>query len=834
MKGSSDRGATPSILTTSTPFAEGAQPLDGTGTPQKLGRFVLLKPLGRGAMGTVWAAYDPDLEREVALKILHPSSEVGADSLRERWLREARALAKVSHPNIVAVYEVGRSGDDAYLTMELVQGRTLRGLSVPKGELESTVIEVYLQAAKGLAAAHAAGLVHRDFKPDNVLLGDDARVRVVDFGLARAATEADTALGPGEPGRGADQITQAGTVMGTPAYMAPELRRSGRIDARSDQFAFCVALFEALNGHRPAKGEVPTGRAAAVLARGLAKSPQDRWPSMDALQRALQASYRPSRWWGYGLAAVAAVGLTALVVLPGAAVDTACADARAVLDASWNDGRAARLDKHLHTMDEVDPRAYERVDEAFSKFVDGWGGHHKAVCGKTVNAERAAGLQCLVAQAHRLEALATALEEAPAKHLVHLDRVIDLPAAEDCVDPDRVRLRMPMPDDAVVRNEVQALRLAIAQAEVVAQLGDARRGLTAQEALVDRVDATNFEPLQAELQASLGRSYTNIADHRRARDAAHKAIAAAKRSGAPLVEARGWILLGLIDGYLDRQAEDGHRALEFAEAALVAAGGDAKLAVDIAAYRGHVFLGENDLESAHSAYRDAVELAREDDEGPARIGQILEWVGNVLRHQRKYDEAEQVLQESLGILTGHLGPEHPSVAAAWLALGNVSMGALRYDEAVRRYQRARRGLHGDILGRLLNNLAQAYIKLDHVDDAAGVLRDAIALYTDLGIRSIEAARTRSSLAWMLRLKGKYPEALAEVEAAIATAERSVGPEHHELARFYRRRASVHTAMGERELAIRDTQKALGLTQDDALRREIQKDLDTLRAPPESG
>src|SRR5690606_1441989 len=233
-----------------------------------IGRYVVLAPLGRGAMGTVLAALDPELDRKVALKVLHETAR-GGD--RARLQREAQALARLSHPNVMILHDVGTWVDPAggrhvFLAMELVVGHTLSDWLASAPRSVDAIVAVFAQAGRGLAAAHAAGLVHRDFKPHNVLVGSDGRVRVTDFGLARSFGEdtrppitVDTHTGPISLPELAlhETLTRTGEWVGTPAYMAPEQLQGGAADPRADQFAFCVALYEALHGQRPFAGRTP-------------------------------------------------------------------------------------------------------------------------------------------------------------------------------------------------------------------------------------------------------------------------------------------------------------------------------------------------------------------------------------------------------------------------------------------------------------------------------------------------------------------------------------------------------------------------------------------------
>jgi serine/threonine protein kinase len=240
----------------------------------QVGRYVLLDAVGSGGMGVVYAAYDPELDRKVAIKLLRfdrLGSEAGERD-RLRLQREAQAIARLSHPNVVHVYDVGTFGDQVFVAMEFVAGRTLRQWAEEEPRPWREVVDRFALAGRGLAAAHAAGLIHRDFKPDNVLLGDDGRVRVVDFGLARPAGQQPAPEGERTPSGGtlAHPLTEWGVVVGTPAYMAPEQLRGEASDERSDQLSFCVSLYETLYGERPFPGgsSSPGHRSAAWRGTG--------------------------------------------------------------------------------------------------------------------------------------------------------------------------------------------------------------------------------------------------------------------------------------------------------------------------------------------------------------------------------------------------------------------------------------------------------------------------------------------------------------------------------------------------------------------------------------
>lgn len=278
---------------------------------QRLGRFLLLRALGEGGMGTVFAAYDEQLDRKVAVKLLHPRG-LEQETQRQRVLREAQAMARVSHPNVVHVYDVGELGSQIFIAMEYVEGMTLSDWQQKQSGSWRQLLALYRQAGKGLLAAHQTGLVHRDFKPDNVLVDKEGCARVADFGLARLQGEPTPELRPPAPRISQpvlqSPLTATGTLSGTPGYMSPEQFRCEPADSRSDQFSFCVALYEALYHQRPFKGETIAEVAAEVLAgrllpppadtlvpieiakalaRGLAVAPDQRFPSLQELLAAL-------------------------------------------------------------------------------------------------------------------------------------------------------------------------------------------------------------------------------------------------------------------------------------------------------------------------------------------------------------------------------------------------------------------------------------------------------------------------------------------------------------------------------------------------------------------
>jgi hypothetical protein len=323
------RSADPALVATAAPDPLAARKIPTSSmTGRILDRYTLGERLGVGAMGAVYRADDIQLGRQVALKLLHRPDE----ALTDRLVREARSMAQVSHPNVVAVYDVGVTDGTTYIAMELVLGHSLRHWQ-QQPRTVAEIVETYIAAGRGLAAAHAAGIVHRDFKPDNVLVGSNGRIQVTDFGLAAAP--------PSEGSRSEDiNLTASGSVLGTPAYMAPEQFTGGNVDPRTDQFNFCVALYEALYGMRPFAGKTfdqlgdqvcegrvrpappgtrVSGALRAIVLRGLSVRPGDRFPTMDHLLAQLGRDrarpWRRTALAAAALAAALALGLVADLVV---------------------------------------------------------------------------------------------------------------------------------------------------------------------------------------------------------------------------------------------------------------------------------------------------------------------------------------------------------------------------------------------------------------------------------------------------------------------------------------------------------------------------------------
>jgi tetratricopeptide (TPR) repeat protein len=483
---------------------------------QAIDRFVVLGLVGRGGMGEVYAAYDPELDRKVAIKLLRARGD--SEDGKARLLREAQATAKLQHPNVVVVYDVGTFGQSVFIAMEFVEGGTAGSWLQAAPRSRREILDVYLAAGRGLAAAHAAGLVHRDFKPDNVMVTNDGQVRVMDFGLARHVAEAETPgrlQGPAEPApraaaaddraadaRAADdgagsslsgrylsvKLTQTGAMLGTPAYMSPEQFGGQPTDARTDQFSFCVALHEALAGERPFEGETflalmtsvttgamrpPPAKAAVpswlrkVLRRGLATEPGARFPSMSSLLAALQndPTVRTRRAI-FAVAALAALAGAGLASRRGVEKPPPlCGGGAERVSPAWGRARRAAVQRAFQTAGTVlASQGFATVSRYLDDYAKEWLAVYRDACEAThVRGEQSSEvldlrMSCLADRLVEVRALTDELAKADAKVVENaVSGVSSLGPVARCSDVRLLRTLVRPPSDEPTRKRVAAL-----------------------------------------------------------------------------------------------------------------------------------------------------------------------------------------------------------------------------------------------------------------------------------------------------------------------------------------------------------------------------------------
>lgn len=520
--------------------------------PARIGRFVLLDRVGSGGMGVVYSAFDPQLDRKVAIKLLHPSDADAPDETR--LLTEARALARLSHPNVVTIHEVGRFEGRTFLAMELVAGEPLATwLTTPRTWQQ--VARIMASAGDGLAAAHEAGIVHRDVKPSNVILGGKERVKVLDFGLARTEFEGSNSWeGLRSDPDVAIDVTRPGTVLGTPAYMAPEQHRGEAASPASDQFSLCASLYEGLYGQLPFAMasrtqlllDIEAGRFAPVqgaqrvpawlrrvVLRGLSAKETDRWPSMGALVEALRRGLdRRFRRLAIPFASIAGAGLVVWSVQP--TPQQPCQDlVRASLAEVWDPDVRQRVAAALGALEHPAASTMPpRVVAAIESFVTAWSQSRSEACEARRTESPPAGVEKTIACLEgKLQGLATAVEllGAPdARVLIDAQRIVpQQPDIDACLAPV-VAQGPPVADVSRIRGEVEA---ALSRAAVLGRSGkhdDATRLAT--EALAT-AEAAGDLALSARTHRLLGSLRHGAGDDAEALELGHAALVDAERAG---------------------------------------------------------------------------------------------------------------------------------------------------------------------------------------------------------------------------------------------------------------------------------------------------------------
>ena len=491
----------------------------------RLGRFTILERLGAGNMGVVFTAYDDVLDRKIAIKVLRG----GGAEASIRLMREAQAMARVDHPNVVTVHEVGTSDDQVYVAMEFIRGVTLQVWQREPGRRWQDIVEAYIQAGRGLAAAHAAGLVHRDFKPSNAMIDADGRVRVLDFGLVRAQGDATPVPLDTSASRHpiAVQLTHAGDVLGTPAYMSPEQIRGQEVGPASDQFGLCVSLYEGLYGHLPFPGDslgalfrsilrerlpepprgsrVPTWVRAA-LTRGLRADPKARFGSIDALLRALGAGSTRRRHVAIGVAvgAVAAAAIAGFLAARAQA-PAVCGGAAAQIAGAYGPPVRARIERTLSAAGPaIDAELRPAVIAALDAYARAWTDTHRDACMAHVRGEQSdlmldRRMACLAQRRAALGEASTVLREADAGVALEALRIVrELPAIGRCSELDVLASEVAPPSDPAVAVAVEEVRRALARAGALLRAGEIDEALALAARSVEEALRSDYRPLAAE------------------------------------------------------------------------------------------------------------------------------------------------------------------------------------------------------------------------------------------------------------------------------------------------------------------------------------------------
>ncbi len=738
--------------------------------PLRVGRYVVLQCIGRGGMGVVCAAFDPRLQRSVAVKLLRPDRDDPGAAARLR--REARALAALAHPNVVAVFECGalEDRDGEYLVMELIHGETLRSWCARTRPRVAAVIEAYVAAARGLGAAHAAGLVHRDFKPDNVLVGRDGRVCVTDFGLARTIA-APTVAGASKPG---SSDADASTLAGTPTYMAPEQRDGGVVGPASDQYALCVSLWEAIAGAGPSPGHARRlpKRLRTVLERGLEPDPAQRWPDMAALVAALQRARRLPR----ALVVTAVLGVAALALGVRAeatapapsmvAVD--CAAAGHHLDAVWSVDRRATIAAMVARAEA--PAVLEGLDA----WVDRWRRRAATACADTPALLAADG--CLATAVVQLDTMLGVLERAESLDHHLRAAVRDLPAPEACSEH---------PTATVAVADAAAVREAIAQAAALVQVHrfDGARSVAAQAvALAEASDEGLWAEALAEQALVLHAAGDFVGEGVAAQQAYLHAEAVGLDALAAAVATHRVFTCAQVENRYD-DAEAWSRHAESAIARMPAALRPLPTA-RLALAQAHIAAGAGRIDDALAAVSLAIERLEPRGDVPAsELAGAYNDRGTLLV-ERDPGAALAAFEQALDLVRSHYGEDHPrvamlmsNVAGVHYYSGEVALAVEGFDAAVHRLEAVLGQGHHDVAGAYINlSLAQDSLG-DHVAAASSMARGLEILTRTLGAEHPDVALAQIDLGAFDLRAGDIDTAERRFRDALGTLERTVGPHH---------------------------------------------------------
>lgn len=808
--------------------------------PSQVGRYLLLKRLGEGGMGVVYSAYDPDLERKVALKLLRPDIQTDSEEARARLLREAQAMARVSHPNVIPIFDVGVWGDQVFLAMELVDGGTLSAwLQEEGGHPWREVLEKFLAAGQGLQAAHEAGLVHRDFKPANVLLSRRGRVYVTDFGLARqvGAPRRDEPLPEEARQLSADRrmlettITEVGMVMGTPAYMSPEQMMDSELDARSDQFSFCAALYWGLyrqrafdpnrlhsylaskpppkpvtpEGTQPltppapsskkmAKAEiiiqepprdvrVPTWVRQAVL-RGLALESGARFPSMKELLEALSQERRRAQrrlWAGVGLATAAGLAVVASGVYHQSQV---CADAGAPIEQVWSPSARQKLETAFAATGR--PFAAEtasRVVQVLEGYATEWKRQSTGVCeatrsrGKQPEELLARRVVCLERRRKNLRATVDLLAGADGALVEKaLDAAHALPQLQECEDVEALSDQQGRPTDPAKRAEIDRLEERLAEVRARVDAGRYPAALEEAQQLEAPVLATGYLPLISELRFHLGWVKEQLGHSPEAAQLLSQAIfnAEAGREDRLKVAILNKLLF----------VEDGQKHFpqatgwgQLAEATIQRLGGDPLLEADV------------------------------------RVNQA-----NLAMSQSNFAEARTLLEKARALQAQALAPGHPKRARTTFLLGRVlinlgetQQAVAMLEEALKQTEASVGALHPDMARRhgllsvVLREQKEYARALEHARAAVDIYKATV------GPQNFAFAVSQDELGMCLLGLGRYEEALKLYQETLAARQQTLPADSELLQYSYDGVGQALIGLGRVPEGIEALRKALSIT-----------------------
>ncbi len=746
--------------------------------PTAIGPFVVLRKLGEGAMGVVYAGFDVSLDRKVALKLVRRQL-LDKPSVRSRMIREAQAMARLSNPHVVQIYQVGEHAGGIYVAMEYIDGQTLGVWLKARPRPWQVVLRTVCEAGRGLAAAHAAGLVHRDFKPDNVLVDGKDHARVLDFGLVQASgvndddltqTTDDNAVqtqsGVGNVERSnvhwSVRLTQIGKVLGTPAYMSPEQHFGETSGPYSDQFSFSVTLYEALYGSRPfggdtwasIKAQVESGvispppadspvprRLFKILARGLALEPERRWPSLDAMLDAL--AHDPRRAQLRAAAMVGLVGLASagsfLVASMSTPAEERC-DAGAELASVWGPARRAAVVRAF-TATEAPFAAdvWRRTEERLDAYADSWRQRHTSACEAHASGLESAHLMdrriaCLARRKVHMRALVDIFAAADRDVVENaVQAVAALPSVQACADADELLTAVAPPDDPGTAAAVERLREGLARGAAHEATGGYEEGLRIVSEVRLAARSLGYAPLTAEAALAQGSLLTASARPLEAEAALTAALRVAIANDLHEVAAEAAARRIFVLGDNLGQHATALASEPFAEALVERARDDGRLGALLENNLGIVFDLQGDDIAARAHFERTIALLLRSSNPDPLLAAAYHNLANIDLERGDLEAARENSVRAHDLFVSLLGAQHPLVAHPLGGLGDVELqqGALleasaHYSEALALLQSAHGTEHPYLLvpltglGRIAARQGDAVGARHHFDRAVAI------------------------------------------------------------------------------------------------------------------
>ena len=746
-------------------------------------RYQILGLVGKGGMGAVYKAYDPELDRSIAIKILTAVPQEGETASRPqaRLMREAQALAKLSHPHVVAVHDVGTYAEGVYIAMEYVKGKTIREWLKQDTPNQKEIIGVLSKAGKGLVAAHTEGIVHRDFKPDNVIVGEKGQIKVLDFGVARAAGKEDMAVSqqkasvldrslPGEKYL-STPLTQAGSMVGTTVYMAPEHFSFQALDEKTDQFSFCVTLFESLYGKRPFTGntaqalkeKIENGRVEIpgdanvpkwieeIILKGLSVSKEDRYRSMWELLQALEhdpeiaKSQRRKKQLLAATFVVSAVAFLGIGYVLFGQSHKLCTGADRKIDSVWSNTKKAHVkEAFVKTGISYANDSFIRVARRLEQYLQNWKTDYWEACRATrVRKEQSEEMLdlkmgCMNRHFQNAAALIRVFGKAD-KTVVQksVQAVSSLSGFSNCNDVDALQAKIPPPKDDQTKTKVDAIREHLAEIEALVNTGKYRDGLDQLIEVEKRAKTIDYLPVHAQALYHLGEIYERVGEYKMAETALKSAVKAAGKSKDTLLVAKTMVLLVWVIGYQQSRHEEGLLLSEAAEAVLDLGPANVPIRSSLHNRLGGLYFGTGNPSQSMENFQKALKLRSGylSREHPS-IALILNNIGAVYWARGEYDKALEYYLETLAIQTKTLGPRHPVVGSLLCNIGGVYKLNREYDKA-----------------------------LDYYNDSLAIREET------LGPIHPDVAFSLSSIGDLLVEQGKPKKALTYLERAIAICEK---------------------------------------------------------------